>query len=94
MHLLEITNSLGHSLSKTLKKILREDTELSGCVSFLGQKGPINNKQEFFQTKHLFNFHVLWPLSLCDIKKILQADLEQRGHHVIFGPKMNHCPEQ
>lgn len=53
-----------------------------------------DNKQEFFQTKHLFNFHVLWPLSLCNIKKILQADLEQRGHHVIFGPKMNHCPEQ
>ena len=63
-------------------KILRVDPEMWVVVvvvvaeegSFLGENRSICLKQQFFQTNHLFNFYVSWPLSLCKIK---QASLKQ-----------------
>ena len=76
MHLLVIF------LVQYFLKILKVDPEMWVVVvvvvaeegSFLGENRSICLKQQFFQTNHLFNFYVSWPLSLCKIK---QASLKQ-----------------
>ena len=59
-----------------LKKILRVDSELWGCVPFLGPKWPICPEQTFFGKNHCYYFHLpIGPFHCAKFKNILTADL-------------------
>ena len=79
-------------LQNFYKKNLRVDSELWGCVPFLGPKQPICPEQNFFGYKPLLLLSSTYgPFHCAKFKRNLTMDPEL-WRCTIFGPKVVHLP--
>ena len=75
------------NLQNIYKKNLRVDSELRGCVPFLGPKQPIYPEKFFLGINHCYYFHLPMVLFIVqNLKEILQW-IQNYDDAPFLGPK-------